>query len=111
METKLFQGGKQYFSRDFAGECGKLLTVFPSPVMVYVVETATQELHEVRTRCLTPCEVQKPAQSTRHFRSLRGNKGSTDHTYIGLHGLHADIVSGLNRREWALREACLRAIE
>ena len=83
--TQIFHGVHNSFP-GYAGECGKLLTVFPSPVMVYVVETATQKLHEVQTRCLTPCEVQKPAQSARHFRPLRCNKGLTDgcthpHTY------------------------------
>ena len=75
--------------------------------MVHVVDTATQVLHEVRTRFLTPCEVQKPAQSARYFRPLRGNKGLTDgrthpQTYISA---CTDIVIDLNRREWVLREA------
>ena len=32
------------------------------------VLTATPVLHDARTRCLTPCDGQKPAESRGHFR-------------------------------------------
>ena len=33
-----------------------------------MVLTATPVLHDARTRCLTPCDGQKPAESMGHFR-------------------------------------------
>ena len=33
-----------------------------------MVLTATPVLHDARTRCLTPCDGQKPAESRGHFR-------------------------------------------
>ena len=70
----------------------KLAHRFCSRVMVYVVETATQVLHEGRTRCLPAWDDQKPAHSSRHFRPLQRNQGSTDGTHP-----HTYRLAGLAR--------------
>ena len=41
------------------------------------------------------------------YRATRAQQtAALTHTHTGLHGLDAVMVSCLNRREWALREAC-----
>ena len=41
---------------------------FGAPDATIMVRTATSVLHDARTRCLTPCDGQKPAESRGHFR-------------------------------------------
>ena len=41
---------------------------FGAPDAMMMVSTATPVLHDARTRCLTPCDGQKPEESRGHFR-------------------------------------------
>jgi hypothetical protein len=43
------------------------LTVLFARVMLHVVQTATPVLHEVRTRCLTPCNCRQAAGPWDHL--------------------------------------------
>ena len=93
----------------FQGECGNWLTVFVRACWCrcsrrlprYSVRAGRGACPLARSRNL-----RNPHVIFGRYSATRAQRTALTHTHTCLHGLHPVMVSGLNRREWALREAC-----
>ena len=119
-KVKLFQRKSQTFpaetsrfssrmSMHFPGECGKWLTVFVRACWCRCWRRLPRySMRAGRGSCLLARSrnLRIPHVISGRYSATRAQRTALTHTHTGLQGLHAVMVRGLYRREWALREAC-----
>ena len=93
----------------FPGECGNWLTVFVRACWCRCWRRLPRySMRAGRGACLLARSrnLRIPHVISGRYSATRAQRTALTHTHTGLQGLHAVMVRGLNRREWALREAC-----